>query len=115
MYNDASIKARLDNQIEQYTRAKALNQVIAKGSSDNPVNLGEVIKIKGYGRYRIIKITHTNIEGGAYQNQFEAVDANFTAYPKMDIYRYPKSDIQIATVMENTDPDGLSRVKVQFP
>ncbi|OED46944.1 hypothetical protein AB832_00730 [Flavobacteriaceae bacterium (ex Bugula neritina AB1)] len=33
----------------------------------------------------------------------------------MDIHRFPKSDIQVATVIENNDPDGLSRVKVQFP
>lgn len=116
LYNDSSLKYRLDAQVEQYTKAKALQQVIAKGESDNPgVNLGEIIKIKGYGTYRIIKITHTNIEGGAYKNSFEAVDANFAVYPKMDILRFPKSGIQIARVMENNDPDGLSRVKVQFP
>ena len=116
LYNDPSLKVRLDTQIEQYTKARAMKQVIAKGSSDNPgVNLGEVIKIKGYGTYRIIKITHTNIEGGSYRNHFEAVDANFTAYPKMDITKFPNSEIQIATVMDNNDPDGLSRIRVQFP
>ncbi|MDO6761659.1 phage baseplate assembly protein V [Tamlana sp. 2_MG-2023] len=114
--HDASIKSRLDTQVEHYTKSRAMQAVLAKGSSDNPgVNLGEVIKIKGHGSFRVIKITHTNIEGGAYKNNFEAVDANFSAYPKMDINNYPKSDIQIATVIENNDPEGLSRVKVQFP
>lgn len=116
LYNDASIKSRLDTQVDQYTKSRAMQQVIAKGSSDNPgVKLGEVIKIKGYGSYRIIKITHTNIEGGSYKNTFEAVDANFLAYPKMDINKYPKSEIQIATVTENNDPDGLGRIRVQLP
>ncbi len=116
LYNDSSTKPRLDKQVEQYTRAKAMQQVIAKGSSDNPgVNLGEVIKIEGYGSFRIIKIIHTNIEGGVYQNNFEAVDASFDAYPRMDISLFPKSDIQIGVVTENNDPDGLSRIKVQFP
>ncbi|TPN89079.1 type VI secretion system Vgr family protein [Aquimarina algicola] len=115
-YNDTAIKSRLDNQVEQHTKSIAMKQVIAKGASDNPgIKLGEVITIKGYGSYRIIKITHTNTEGGFYKNEFEAVDANFTAYPKMDLNQYPKSDIQIATVVENSDPDGLSRIKVQFP
>lgn len=114
--NDAATKSRLDTQITQFTKSRAMQQVIAKGASDNPgVHLGKIIKIKGYGSYRIIKISHTNIEGGAYKNTFEAVDANFAAYPKMDINNYPKSDIQIATVVENTDPDGMSRIKVQFP
>ena len=116
LYNDTSLKQRLDTHIEQYTKARAMRQVIAKGTSDNPgVNIGEVIKIKGYGAFRIIKITHTNVEGGSYRNTFKAVDANFMAYPRMDINRYPKSDVQIATVIENNDPDGLSRIKVQFP
>ena len=49
-YNDASVKQRLDNQVEQYTKARAMQQVIAIGSSDNPgVQLGRVIKINGYG------------------------------------------------------------------
>jgi len=33
----------------------------------------------------------------------------------MDINRFPNSEIQIATVVENNDPDGLGRVRVQFP
>ncbi|MGB0880857.1 MAG: type VI secretion system Vgr family protein [Polaribacter sp.] len=116
LYSDTSLKQRLDTQIEHYTKAVAMQQVIVKGSSDNPgVNLGEIIKVKGYGNYRIIKVTHTNIEGGAYKNSFEAVDASFTGYPKMDIHLYPKCETQIATVMENVDPDGMSRIRVQFP
>ncbi len=116
LYTDAGIKSRLDKQVEEYTKAKAIRQVIAKGESDNPgVNLGEIITIKGYGKYRVIKIEHTNTETGTYKNKFEAVDASFVAYPKMDIERFPKSDVQIATVTENSDPNGLSRIKVQFP
>ncbi|PKV49422.1 uncharacterized protein involved in type VI secretion and phage assembly [Aquimarina sp. MAR_2010_214] len=115
-YDDPSIKSRLDTQVEQHAKAKSMKRVIAKGSSDNPgVNLGEVIKIKGYGSYRITSVTHTNTENGTYINNFEAVDANFDAYPKMDMHNYPKSEIQMATVVENNDVDGIGRIKVQFP
>ncbi|WP_103863882.1 type VI secretion system Vgr family protein [Aquimarina sp. I32.4] len=115
LYNDNTTKSKLDTQIEQYTKARAIQQIISKGSSDNPgVNLGEVIKINGYGSYRVIKIIHTNTENGVYKNEFEAVDANFDAYPKMDITRFPKSEVQIATVVDNSDPEGLGRIKVQF-
>ncbi len=116
LYNDENVRPRLDEQVEAYTKAKALKQVVAKGESDNPgVNLGEVIFIQGYGRYRVTKVSHTNTEGGIYKNTFEAVAADFTVYPNMDINKFPKSGIQIATVVENNDPDGLSRIKVQFP
>jgi len=115
LYSDSTLKQRLDKQVEDYTKARALRQVLVKGESDNPgVNLGEVVKIKGYGNYRIIKVTHSNEEGGVYKNNFEAIDSNFVAYPKMDIHLYPKSGTQIATVMENVDPEGMSRIKVQF-
>ncbi|TPN82967.1 type VI secretion system Vgr family protein [Aquimarina algicola] len=116
LYTDENVQARLDQQAEAYTKAKALKQVIAKGESDNPgVNLGEVISVQGYGRYRVTKVSHTNTEGGIYKNTFEAVAADFTVYPNMDLHRFPKSEIQIATVVENNDPEGLSRIKVQFP
>ncbi|WP_103867038.1 type VI secretion system Vgr family protein [Aquimarina sp. I32.4] len=115
LYTDATMKPRLDAQIEAYTKSRAIQQIIAKGGSDNPgVCLGQIIRINGHGSYRVTKIVHTNVEGGVYKNEFEAVDANFDAYPKMDIYRFPKSETQTATVVENSDPDGLGRIKVQF-
>uniref|UniRef100_UPI000CDEB2DB type VI secretion system Vgr family protein n=1 Tax=Aquimarina sp. I32.4 TaxID=2053903 RepID=UPI000CDEB2DB len=115
LYTDATMKPRLDAQVEAYTKSRAIQQIIAKGGSDNPgVCLGQIIRINGHGSYRVTKIVHTNVEGGVYKNEFEAVDANFDAYPKMDIYRFPKSETQTATVVENSDPDGLGRIKVQF-
>uniref|UniRef100_UPI000CDEE950 type VI secretion system Vgr family protein n=1 Tax=Aquimarina sp. I32.4 TaxID=2053903 RepID=UPI000CDEE950 len=115
LYTDATMKPRLDAQIEAYTKSRAIQQIIAKGGSDNPgVCLGQIIRINGHGSYRVTKIVHTNVEGGVYKNEFEAVDANFDAYPKMDIYRFPKSETQTATVVENSDPDGLGRIRVQF-
>ncbi|MBQ4819923.1 phage baseplate assembly protein V [Aquimarina sp. MMG016] len=115
-YNDTGLKSRFDQQVADHTQAKASKQVIAKGISDNPgVNLGEIIKVAGFGSYRIIKITHTNIEGGRYKNTFEAIDANLQVYPNADMTRYPKSDIQLAVVTENVDEEGLGRVRVEFP
>ncbi|KAA1242356.1 type VI secretion system Vgr family protein [Aquimarina sp. RZ0] len=115
-YSDTSLQSRFDKQVEQYTRARSIRQAVATGSSDNPgVNLGEIITVKGYGSYRVIKVTHTNNEGGKYQNHFEAVDANSTDYPLMDLHSYPSSEIQIAKVIENNDVDNLARVRVQFP
>lgn len=114
-YQDTSLQSRFDTQIEQYTRSRALNQKVAIGASDNPgVHLGEIITVTGHGSYRITKVTHTNIEGGSYKNQFEAVQAGNDDYPLMDIQQYPKSaGNEIATVVDNVDPDGMSRVKVQ--
>lgn len=36
-------------------------------------------------------------------------------FPDTNFEATPKSDTQTAVIMENSDPDGLARVKVQFP
>jgi len=65
--------------------------------------------------YRITNITHTNNENGDYLNRFQAVTAEFDAYPNTNIQAFPKSETQTAVVMENADPEGLGRIRVQFP
>ncbi len=115
LYTDAQMASRFDKQITAHTQSIEVNQVIAKGTSDNPgVNLGEIIRIAEYGSYRIIKIKHSNDEGGRYHNQFEAIPA-LDIYPLVDIHRFPKSEAQIAVVTDNNDPERLGRIKVQFP
>ena len=66
-------------------------------------------------RYRVTSVTHTNTENGDYENKFEAVTAEFEAYPKTNINAFPRSETQTAVVMENADPEGLGRIRVQFP
>ncbi|MDX1272592.1 phage baseplate assembly protein V, partial [Bizionia paragorgiae] len=64
---------------------------------------------------RITSITHTNTENGDYENQFQGVTAELDAYPNTNINAFPKSESQTARVMENADPDGIGRIRVQFP
>ncbi|GAA0873422.1 hypothetical protein GCM10009117_25690 [Gangjinia marincola] len=91
-----------------------------KGVSDNPgVSLGQIIKVTGQGitpgSFRITKVTHTATENGTYLNSFEGIDAAADTYPMTNVMAYPKSNSQVAVVMDNADPDGLGRIKVQFP
>ncbi len=114
-YNDSQSKQRLDASIELQKKAIEIKQVQLNGVSDNPgVALGNIVIVEG-SRYRVTSITHTNSENGDYNNRFEAVTAEFDAYPNTNINAFPKSETQTAIVMENTDPEGLGRVKVQFP
>ncbi|MBQ4804451.1 hypothetical protein J8L88_16440 [Aquimarina sp. MMG015] len=119
-YNDPSLKQRLDTHVEQQKKAEEIKQVIFKGSSDNPgVKIGQVVTIKGegadYGSFRITKVTHTNTENGRYQNKFEGVTAELDVYPNTNLMAFPKSESQVAIVKENSDPDGIGRIRVQFP
>ncbi|WP_103070927.1 type VI secretion system Vgr family protein [Aquimarina sediminis] len=119
-YNDSDLKQRFDNQVEQQKKARELKQVLIKGVSDNPaVYLGQVIKIQegttAQGSYRITKVLHTATENGNYVNHFEGVTADIDVYPNTNPMSFPRSESQVAVVMDNADPDGLSRIKVQFP
>ena len=115
LYNDPKSKQRLDNNVELQKKATQIQQVIFSGVSDNPgVKLGNIVKVEG-STYRVISLTHTNTENGDYQNNFEAVTAEFDIYPNTNINAFPKSESQTAIVMENADPEGLGRIRVQFP
>ncbi len=115
LYNDPQAKQRFDSSVELQKKAIEIKQVQVTGVSDNPgVKLGSIVKIEG-GAYRVTSITHTNNENGNYQNRFEGITSEFDAYPNTNIDAFPKSDSQTAVVMENADPDGLGRIRVQFP
>jgi len=115
LYNDPKSKQRLDSNVELQKKATQIQQVIFSGVSDNPgVKLGDIVKVEG-SSYRVISVTHTNTENGDYQNNFEAVTAEFDIYPNTNINAFPKSESQTAIVMENADPEGLGRIRVQFP
>ncbi|SEA58717.1 type VI secretion system Vgr family protein [Bizionia paragorgiae] len=114
-YNDPKSKQRLDSNVKLQKKATQIQQVIFSGVSDNPgVKLGNIVKVEG-STYRVISVTHTNTENGDYQNNFEAVTAEFDIYPNTNINAFPKSESQTAIVMENADPEGLGRIRVQFP
>ncbi|MFD2562673.1 type VI secretion system Vgr family protein [Aquimarina rubra] len=119
-YNDTQTKQRLSNLVKEQKKAEEIKQVIVTGKSDNPgVSLGKKVKIKeknnDQGIYRIIKITHTATENGKYVNHFEGIAVDQDVYPNTNIFKTPKSETQVGIVTDNVDPDGISRVKVQFP
>ena len=110
------LASRFDKQIEQYTKARALNQVVMIANSDNPgILLGNTVLIQGQGKYRVIKVVHTNTHDGDYENYFEAIEASTEVYPKTDLTQTPKSGSQVAKVTDNADPEGLGRIQVRLP
>jgi len=118
-YNDQQTKQRLSVLVKEQKKAEEIRQVIITGKSDNPgVCLGGVIKIKqrgnSRGSYRIIKVVHEATENGKYYNHFEGVVMDQDVYPKTNILIHPKSETQVATVVDNNDSDGMSRIKVQL-
>ena len=119
-YHDNQVQQRLDKLTELNIKSTQVNQVKIKGVSDNPaVYIGQTVTIMdgevNQGTYRITKVTHSSNDNGDYSNSFEGITANMDAYPLTNIAAHPKSGTQVAKVVNNVDPDGLSRVQVQFP
>ncbi len=113
-------KSQLDQQVELSKKAIEQQQFTVQGDSNNPgVTVGQKINITtqglNEGSYRIVKVRHFNTSNGNYQNTFEALSSQVDVFPYTDLMAYPKSGSQIAKVTDNADPDGMSRIKVQFP
>ncbi|WP_044214134.1 phage baseplate assembly protein V, partial [Saccharicrinis fermentans] len=65
------------------------------------------------GRYRVIEINHQINQDGIYCNYFKGV-AGMTESLPMDHIKKPMALPEVATVVENEDPNTLGRVKVRF-
>jgi type VI secretion system secreted protein VgrG len=94
------------------------NQHLRVGSKIEIVDDREDLKAKGtdkYGEYIITHLTHEfGSRGESYSNHFEAIPAD-KAIPPLSVSPDPPScEMQEAVVVENNDPDGMGRVKVQF-
>ena len=89
-----------------------------RGRSRNPhVHIGcfvKLIDINGLPMetYRVIDVTHYQGEG-IYYNEFVAIPDVFVAY-YYDEQALPKTEQQPARVIDNNDPEGWGRVRVQF-
>ncbi len=119
-FEDAQLEQRTNTAVSLQKKIIEQKQVILTGTAYLPsVSLGKIISIKNnenqYGTYRIINITHRCDDSGKYFNVFSAIPTDIDIYPLTDINAYPRSENQIAKVFDNVDPEGLSRIKVQFP
>jgi type VI secretion system secreted protein VgrG len=64
--------------------------------------------------YRIIEIKHV-YEPGDYYNEFVGIPDLFNAAPYIYTEAVPKGEEQPARVVDNNDPMGMGRIRVQFP
>ena len=124
-------KGELDDFALRQRSIKANEMVTFSGRSDNPfLKVGSVVQAQGgismggldtfskevnYGEFIITEITHFTDGLGNYENQFEAIPSSLQYPPHNAHVKMPFCESQIATVVENDDPDSMGRVKVKFP
>lgn len=119
-YEDPQLQQRLDAALAKQKKANTQAQVTLHGTSyKTAVSLGMVISIRNgentYGEYRVTSVTHTCGDSGNYKNTFSAIPMEVDVYPNTNINASVKSGTQVAKVIDNVDPEGMSRIKVQFP
>jgi uncharacterized protein involved in type VI secretion and phage assembly len=96
------------------------------GSGDNPqVKLGSVVSIgtsmradtgfqvQDFGKFLVTSVTHQLDGVGHYVNSFQGVSADSEKLFVRHIQK-PMPDMQLATVLDNDDPQKQGRIKVQF-
>jgi len=66
------------------------------------------------GTYRITKVVHEFTQNDRYECRFEGIPADLKSYPLLDV-AMPVAVSEIGTVINNADPDGQGRVRVEFP
>lgn len=113
--DDNNAKTRLDESVKNQQSVLQLQQYKAGGVSDNPgIVLASVVVINDKS-FRVVKVTHSySNNGDLYENSFEGVSNDINTYPNTNIDSFPKARLQTAKVIDNYDPLGLGRVKVQM-
>ncbi|WP_271785210.1 phage baseplate assembly protein V [Aquimarina algiphila] len=119
-FEDTNLQQRIDTAVTLQKKLAEQKQVTLFGESVNTgVSLGKIIKIKStngnFGSYRVTSVKHFYEINGKYKNEFTAIPLEIDIYPLTDISIVNKAQSQIAKVKDTADPEGMSRIKVQFP
>lgn len=112
-------KQELENETLVNKTSQVGTMIVLLGTSDNPaLRAGQTVAIIGAGepdgRYIIYTVSHRLDSSGNYENNFEAVPAGISIPPLNPYIAEPLAEPQIATVIDNKDPEKLGRIKVRF-
>ena len=122
-FNHTGISQSTNKELEEAVRLekeRRENLMQVKGKSKDPeLKIGgraelSDINSKAMETYRIIEIKHC-YDGEDYYNEFVGIPDLFNAAPYIDTEAVPKGEEQPARVVDNNDPMGMGRVRVQFP
>ncbi|MBE5322126.1 hypothetical protein IM793_23430 [Pedobacter sp. MR2016-19] len=130
--NNTPLRNRITSQKElddilKVKKAAVSNDLVGINAvGDNPeVALGRIVKItnskreelnfieQDEGSYLVLSVTHEIQSNNEYKNHFYGIDAGADIIPVYNI-KTPIAESQIAKVVDNNDPKGMGRVKVQM-
>jgi len=126
--SESNAQTHLDNRVKLIKSAQTSGFVTVNGSTNNPnlilgckIKISETIKKEDkketkveHGKYIITSLSQSCDRTGNYENSFTAIPVEIEVPPYSSPHAIPFSETQSAKVMDNNDPEGLGRVRVQF-
>jgi type VI secretion system secreted protein VgrG len=107
----------LAEMVKLQTNGKDANSIFYSGLSYLPLGIGQKFTIQNKTvehNLVVIEVTHNSEVHGNYSCNFKAIPSDVGAPHYTDVHAYAKAESQPAKVIDNNDPDGLGRVKVEF-
>jgi type VI secretion system secreted protein VgrG len=107
----------LAEMVKLQTNGKDANSIFYSGLSYLPLGIGQKFTIQNKTvehNLVVIEVTHNSEVHGNYSCNFKAIPSDVSAPHYTDVHAYAKAETQPAKVIDNNDPDGLGRVKVEF-
>lgn len=103
--------------VKLQTNGKDANSIFYSGLSYLPLGIGQKFTIQNKTvehNLVVIEVTHNSEVHGNYSCNFKAIPSDVSAPHYTDVHAYAKAESQPAKVIDNNDPNGLGRVKVEF-
>jgi type VI secretion system secreted protein VgrG len=107
----------LAEMVKLQTNGKDANSVFYSGLSYLPLGIGQKFAIQNKTvehNLVVIEVTHNSEVHGNYSCNFKAIPSDVAAPHYTNVHAYAKSKSQPAKVIDNNDPEGMGRVKVEF-
>jgi len=115
--NNAQSKEEIEEMVKLQTAGSDANSVYYSGISYLPLGLGQVFTIVNQTvehELVVIEAVHHSEVHGNYFCEFKAIPADVAAPHYTDVHVFANAETQPAKIIDNNDPEGLGRVKVEF-
>lgn len=115
--SNAQNKEEMQEMIALQTAGSDANSVYYSGISYFPLGLGQIFTIVNQTiehHLVCIEATHHSEVHGNYTCEFKAIPADVSAPHYTDTKVFARAETQPAKIRDNSDPEGLGRVRVDF-
>ncbi|WP_409416820.1 type VI secretion system Vgr family protein [Flavobacterium sp. PS2] len=115
--NQAKDATEITEIVKLQTAGRDANSVFYSGISYLPIGLGQVFTIQNQTvehELIAIEVIHHSEVNGNYNCEFIAIPADVAAPHYTNIEVFATAESQPARVIDNNDPEGIGRIKVDF-